>query len=108
VAARSQLEASGHEVAEAADGAERLRLYRERSPDVVLRDLFMPRKDGLEVIRELCQEGKARVVAMTGDGGPSAAGLLRVAERLGAVGSLRKPFSQDELLAAVDAALEPE
>jgi CheY-like chemotaxis protein len=100
-----QLEEAGHEVCEAASGAEGAQLYRERGADLILCDLVLPDKDGLETVRQLCQGGEARVIAMTGEADLSSAGLLRAAEQLGAVGSLRKPFATEELLAAVRAAL---
>jgi len=100
-----QLEEAGHEVCEAASGAEGARLYRERGADLVLCDLVLPDKDGLETIRTLCQAGGARVIAMTGEADLSSVGLLRAAEQLGASHSLRKPFATEELLAAVRGAL---
>ena len=102
---RLRLEEAGHEVLEAADGNEGLRLYREAGADLVLCDLVLPGKDGVETIRELCQGGGPRVIAMTGDPELSSGPLLRAAERSGAVASLRKPFADEELLAAVRAAL---
>jgi CheY-like chemotaxis protein len=45
---RQMLESSGHEVIEAADGIEGIRLYREKPPDVVIVDIIMPKKEGIE------------------------------------------------------------
>ena len=100
-----QLEAVGHEVREAAGGAEGLRLYREEGADLVLCDLVLPAGDGLDTIRALCQPGGPHVLAMTGDPDLASAGLMRAAEGLGILGSLRKPFDEPELLQAVRAAL---
>jgi two-component system, chemotaxis family, chemotaxis protein CheY len=100
-----QLEEAGHEVRQAASGAEGARLYGEGGADLILCDLFLPDEDGLETIRGLCQGGGARVIAMTGEADLASAGRLRAAAQLGAVGSLRKPFAAEELLAAVRAAL---
>ena len=102
---QAQLEEAGHEVCEAASGAEGARLYAERGADLILCDLVLPDKDGLETVRQLCQGGGARVIAMTGEADLSSASLLRAAEQLGAVRSLRKPFAVEELLAAVRGAL---
>ena len=102
---RLRLEEAGHEVVEAADGDEGLRLYREAGADLVLCDLFLPGKNGVETIRELCQGGGPRVIAMTGDPELFSGPLLRMAERLGAATCLRKPFGDEQLLAAVRAAL---
>src|SRR2546422_679647 len=55
-AIRVALEAAGYEVMEAADGHAGLRLQREQGADLVLVDIFMPERDGLEVIRALRAE----------------------------------------------------
>jgi CheY-like chemotaxis protein len=102
---RLRLEETGHEVVEAVDGDEGLRLYREAGADLVLCDLFLPGKNGVETIRELCQGGGPRVIAMTGDPELFSGPLLRMAERSGAVTSLPKPFGDEQLQAAVRAAL---
>jgi CheY-like chemotaxis protein len=54
-------------VAEAADGKETCVLYNELAPDVLLLDLRMPEKDGLQVITELMSHGepKPRIIVMT-------------------------------------------
>src|ERR1700736_5617015 len=81
---RKSLETAGHEVAEARHGAEGLRLYRERPADVVVCDLFMPEKDGLETIRELRASGDVKIIAISGDGPPAFSAMLKVALGLGA------------------------
>src|SRR5260370_16043486 len=68
-AVRRILESAGHEVLEAADGAAGLRLHREQGADLVVVDIFMPGRDGVEVIRALRQEAPlAKVVAISGGG----------------------------------------
>jgi DNA-binding NarL/FixJ family response regulator len=54
-------------VAEAADGKETCELYNELAPDVLLLDLRMPEKDGVQVITELMSHGelKPRIIVMT-------------------------------------------
>jgi CheY-like chemotaxis protein len=105
---RPALEGAGHSVAEAPDGAAGLAAYRREPADLVLCDLFMPGKDGLEAIRELRRlDPGARVVAMSGGGpfGVEGAELLAVARRLGAARVLLKPFGVDAVCAAVADAL---
>lgn len=102
--ARLTLESAGHQVEEADDGDAGLAAYRERPADVVLCDLFMPGRDGLETIPELCRAG-ARVVAVSGGGQAGALGLLGVARKMGARAALAKPFGRAELLGAVEEAL---
>jgi len=76
--------------------------------DLLLCDLFMPDKDGLEVIRELRGEFPATpVVAMRGGGAGGALDLLPEALPLGASGVLYKPFDQVVALAAINRVLRP-
>jgi CheY-like chemotaxis protein len=98
---RLQLEAAGHEVLEAADGGEGIRLYRSQPVDLVLCDLFMPGKEGLETIRELRGSGAGRIIAISGDGPLDASDFLRIATMLGAARALNKPFDAATLLEAV-------
>ncbi len=95
---RAALVSSGYDTRTAIDGTEGIRLFRESRPDCVLCDLFMPNKDGLEVIPELRQYDKdVPIVAISGGSVVYAEDLLPVAKRLGASAALRKPFSVKEL-----------
>lgn len=49
--------ALGHEISEAENGIEALRLIKEQNPDVVLTDLLMPEMSGIELLQHLQQEG---------------------------------------------------
>ena len=72
--------------------------------DLVLTDIVMPRKDGIETIRELRQlNADIRVIAMTGV--RDRHNRLVAARSLGAHRTLMKPFGLEELLAAVRATL---
>ena len=96
---RVMLERAGCEVAEAGDGEEGIRAFRAGRPDVVVCDLFMPGRDGLELIRDLRREAPdARIVAMSGGGFGDTLDMLPVAQRLGAA-VLYKPFTQAAALA---------
>jgi two-component system, chemotaxis family, chemotaxis protein CheY len=98
------LRAEGHEVREACDGTQAVRACCAEPFDLVLCDLFMPHREGLETIRELRQWLPGlRIVAMSGLAG--AGDLLRVAQVMGADAALQKPFSRQELLAAIGEAL---
>src|SRR5947208_9312841 len=69
-AIRVVLESAGYEVLEAGDGNAGLRLHREPGADLLVVDLFMPERDGLEVIRAVRAEApQAKVIAMPGGGG---------------------------------------
>ena len=99
------LSSAGYAVDLAADGKEGVRQFRIRQPAAVITDLFMPNQEGLETIMQLHQEfPNVPVIAMSGKtaGKP----LLPVAQKLGAVGFLEKPFTPDELLRAISKVLE--
>jgi CheY-like chemotaxis protein len=98
---RLQLEGAGYTVLEAPDGDEGLRLYQDRGADLVLCDLFMPGKEGLETIRELRAAGERRIIALSGDGSMEASDFLRMAQMMGAARALNKPFDAETLLEAV-------
>jgi CheY-like chemotaxis protein len=102
------LEQAGHQVAEAPNGNEGLRLCQQLNPDLIVTDIIMPEKEGLETIMELRRDFPlVKVIAISG-GGQTMAGstCLHLAKRLGAAKTLAKPFSKQELLAAVREVLD--
>jgi two-component system chemotaxis response regulator CheY len=104
---RTALEQAGHEVREAAGGMEGIRSYLRQTADLVLCDLFMPEMDGLETIRQMRREfPDARIVAMSGDAPVGSCLFLRIAEKLGATGTVRKSSDPTMLLATVDELLD--
>jgi two-component system chemotaxis response regulator CheY len=99
------LEKAGHEVRDSLNGEEGIEKYREWQADLVMTDLFMPKKAGIETISELMEiNPEVKIVAMTAHGTEEQYDFLRVAEALGAVATLDKPFSNKELLDIVEAA----
>jgi len=98
------LKSAGYEVILAADGRAGVERYRTSPADLVITDLYMPNQDGLETIRQLrsCFPEVA-IIAMSGKA--AAVTTLSIAQKLGAVGILHKPFLRDELMAAVVKAL---
>lgn len=82
------------------------RLYGQQAADLVITDLIMPDKDGLEIIQDLRRlNPKVRILAISGGGRVDANEYLAVARKFGAVEVLPKPFTKDELRKALDAAL---
>ncbi len=106
-AVRVMLGPAAFEVSEAPDGQAGLWAFRDRPFDLVLCDLFMPERDGLEVLRALAGEfAGARVILMSGGGEfHGTVNLLPLATALGAATVLHKPFVRAELLDAVRRAL---
>ena len=96
------LTATGHTVRLAADGNIGLSLFRATPADLVITDLVMPEKEGLATIIELRREFPGvRIIAMSGGFAHDAGLYLHMAERLGAVRVLRKPFRVAELTTAI-------
>ena len=104
---RRALERAGHRVVEAEDGAKGVRLFRQHPADLVITDIYMPEKEGLETIREI-RSGfpGARIIAITGYDAPMKADrVLEIARALGAAGSMKKPLDLDQLMEMVDRTL---
>lgn len=101
---RKILQRRGHAVREAGDGVSGLTLLRESRPDLVVTDLYMPGKEGIETILELrAEDPDLPILAVSGGGVTMTAGFsLADAEALGANASLAKPFSVEELQDVVD------
>lgn len=102
---RSILEADGHHIREAANGHLGLRHYRDAPADLVITDILMPERDGMEVLLALTREFlEARVIVMTGVTGEG--NLLDVAKLLGARHVIAKPFTPEEIRRTVRVTLE--
>jgi DNA-binding response OmpR family regulator len=98
------LKSVGHDVILAADGREGVEQHRASPTDLVITDLYMPNQEGMETIREFRSHfPEVAIIAMSGR--TTALTMLSVAQKLGAVGVLHKPFGADELIAAVAKAL---
>ncbi len=107
-ALRRTLSKAGHTVIEAPNGQIGLDLFHQHAPDLVLTDLLMPERDGIETIRALRQvDPYVRIIAMSGGGCWEAMRdmALTVATFCGAARTLAKPFTPQELLGAVSAVL---
>jgi CheY-like chemotaxis protein len=103
---RAAFEAAGYQVTEAADGVAGLAAYRRDPADLVLCDVFMPDKNGLDVIRELTGAFPGvRIIAMSGSGFSAAERSLACAGRLGAAATIAKPFKPSEALALAEQVL---
>jgi DNA-binding response OmpR family regulator len=91
---------AGYEVVQASDGEEVVDALRERTPGIVITDLVMPRKEGIETIAEVRRLApEAKIIAISGAFGGR---LLNVATHLGANAALAKPIGADVLLRTVE------
>jgi len=96
----------GHDVIEARDGQEGLRLFPDSNAELVITDLVMPEKEGLEVLMELRgSHPDLKIIAMSGGGRQNPADNLRIAKYLGASLVLYKPIMLQDLKAALEKVL---
>lgn len=96
------LEDNGHRVLTLADGSEVMKTIRTESPDIIILDIMLPGRDGLEVLKEIRMDHTIPVIMLTakGDDTDRIVGL-----ELGADDYLPKPFNPRELLARMKAVL---
>jgi CheY-like chemotaxis protein len=95
---RMALEDADMEVLEAENGVIGLELAKSEKLDLIITDLLMPEKEGIETIRELRQDdADVPVIAITGGGPMPPDRLIEVAKNLGANAGLSKPVDPDEL-----------
>ena len=104
---REALEYVGYEVVEARNGDEGLQHYRETPADLIITDIIMPGKGGLETIGELQREDPhVKIIAISGGSSFGYADALDIAKQLGARRVFRKPFQLPEMCQAVREALQ--
>lgn len=96
---RLVLERAGYEVDTAADGNEAVAAFDPSRHDVVITDIVMPEKEGIETIQELRQKSAGvRIIAISGGGRISPEEYLDWAKRFGVHCTFTKPINRDELL----------
>jgi DNA-binding NtrC family response regulator len=104
---RVGLETAGHTVREMRNGRDGIRAFRKEPSDLVITDIYMPERDGLELIEALRRtHPHVKILAMSGASGTM--DYLNRARRLGAAMVIRKPFEMPALLKTVRDLLAPE
>lgn len=94
----------GHDVTVAKNGREGLEKFEEDQFDLVITDIFMPEKEGLETIGALRQRRPdIRIIAFSGGSGDERFDVLALAKKLGAHAALEKPFNKEQLNDAIEA-----
>jgi DNA-binding NtrC family response regulator len=99
---KKMLERIGYEIDLAANGNEGLELFKRNPSSLVITDIIMPEKEGLETIREMKRVSPdLKIIAMSGGGKVSADNYLEIAKIFGASKVIEKPFTQQEMVSAV-------
>ena|SRR5687767_14998071 len=100
---RDELIAAGYDVTAVADGIAGLAAVRKASVDIVVTDIFMPEKDGLETIVEMRRDfPRIKIIAISGGGRMQRTDHLTVAHEIGADEVLRKPFEPAQLVGTIE------
>ena len=100
---KSALESTNYVVTEAADGEEGLKQFHAFSPDLVVTDILMPKKEGIETILALRRISPTlKILAMSGGDRVGNLEFLSMAEKLGADRTLQKPFWPRDFLREVE------
>lgn len=103
---RTVLEEHGYQVLEAADGTEGLRMVHEQPVKLVITDVVMPNKGGIELLMELRKEFKnLAIILMSGKIETDADSFQELAAQFGVLAVLTKPFKMSRLLAVVEQSL---
>ena len=97
---------AGHAVIEAENGKIGLRRVRDDHPDLVLTDILMPDKDGIEAIEDIRRLSPVpKIIAMSGGGRYTGFEFLEIAKGLGADALLTKPFRAAILLETIESVM---
>lgn len=95
------LESAGYEVRAAGSGAEGVKLFMERTPDLVICDIMMEKIDtGIRLVREIRDKNKKVPIYLLSDIGRLTATNIDIFE-LGCTGTFQKPFDTEELLRVI-------
>jgi DNA-binding response OmpR family regulator len=96
----------GHTVDVAGNGKIGLALYRPDMTDLVITDIIMPEREGLETIAQLKAKcATVDIIAISGGGRAGGLDPLYIAAKMGANSTLQKPFTLEQLIALVNARL---
>jgi len=97
---------AGYDVRQAGDGNQAVEVCTDFNPDLVLTDIIMPDKEGLETIQDLLAlNPNLKIIAMSGGGKFGPDSYLPLAQKLGAKASLQKPFMREELISTIEEVL---
>ncbi len=97
------LEKAGYDTMAATNGNQAVRDYKAKRPDLVILDIIMPEKEGIETIMELKGiDPEVKIIAISGGGKSGPENYLSMAKKLGAKATLEKPIDKNELLRVVN------
>ncbi|HTK85746.1 MAG TPA: response regulator [Patescibacteria group bacterium] len=96
----------GHEITIVANGDEGMKVLGSEKFDLIITDILMPNKDGIEIIQEIREsDPNVRILAISSGGRVGFSSFLKLAEIMGANACLEKPFSADGLIEKIAEAM---
>ena len=99
---RQTLEREGYNVVVASNGKAGIKIYREDPVDLIITDMIMPEKEGIETIIELKRDyPDVKIITMSGGGIISSEQYLDISRKLGVEQSFTKPIEREKLLFAI-------
>ncbi len=106
---RELLTRAGYDVVEATNGREALKVQNASPADLIITDIIMPEKDGVELISLVLEQAPdCKFIAISGGGRISGDFYLDMAKTLNAIATFQKPFDGKALLAAVEKGFSPD
>jgi DNA-binding response OmpR family regulator len=101
------LEREGYETITAASGKDGMKIQQQNPADLIIIDIIMPEKEGLETIMELRRNfHDVKIIAMSGGGRIDSETYLQIAKTMGAIKTITKPIYRKEILKTVRGLLE--
>jgi DNA-binding NtrC family response regulator len=101
------LENLDHEINTASDGNKAVAFLNENEIDLVITDIVMPNREGLETIQEIrANWPDVKIIAMSGGGRVGNMNYLDMAKKMGAAAVLKKPFSMSQLRSTISEILD--
>ncbi len=103
LALKENLMFRGYEVNDASNGLEGINKFKSDKPDLIVMDIIMPEKEGIETIREIKRDfPSVKIIAISGGGTLGPEHYLKVALAIGADKALKKPFRTDLLVGSIE------
>ena len=107
VALAENLQNYGFEVSEAENGLDGINKHKEQIADLIVMDIIMPEKEGIETIREIKRDyPSVKIIAISGGGVLGPDHYLNVALAIGADKAIKKPFRTEKLVETINELLE--
>lgn len=99
---KQMLNIEGYDVDEATNGNEAIKIFNDKPADLIITDIIMPDKEGIETIREMRNKySNIKIIAISGGGRAGPTDYLKIAKTFGANRTFTKPFDRKEFLDCV-------